>query len=94
MALVITKESPLFDLEKIGVGDFVRARHRTWKEHINGIVVYIFAEKAQIVYLPKIHRATRYFTIRAQEIQNGEWAIVHSRDLASVEKVEMTNGYD
>lgn len=94
MALVITKETTLFDLKKIGVGDFVRARHRTWKESINGIVVYIDSEMAQIVYLPKIHRATRYFTIRAQEVQNSEWAIAHSRDLESVEKVEMTNGYD
>lgn len=94
MALVITKETTLFDLKKIGVGDFVRARHRTWKENINGIVVYICDEKAEIVYLPKIHRATRYFTIRAQEVQNGEWAIAHSRDLESVEKMEMTNGYD
>lgn len=94
MALILTKESPEFDLAKIAVGDFVRARHRTWKDDINGIVVYVCAEKAQIVYLPKVHRATRYFTIRASEIQNGEWAIVHSRDLASVEKVEMTNGYD
>ena len=66
MALVITKEATLFDLEKIGVGDFVRARHRTWKEHINGIVVYVCAEKAQIVYLPYIHRAISYFTVRAQ----------------------------
>jgi hypothetical protein len=94
MSLVITKESPAFALGKIAVGDFVRARHRTWKESINGIVVYIDSEMAQIVYLPKIHRATRYFTIRAQEVQNSEWAIAHSRDLASVEKVEMTNGYD
>ena len=94
MALVVTREATVFDLEKIGVGDFVRARHRTWKEDINGIVVYICAERAEIVYLPKIHRATRYFTIRAQEVQNGEWSIVHSRDLESVEKVEMTNGYD
>ena len=94
MAFVITKESPLFDLEKIGVGDFVRARHRSWQESINGIIVYIDSERAQIVYLPKIHRATRYFTIRVQEVQNGEWSIVHSRDLESVDKVEMRNGYD
>lgn len=94
MALILTKESPEFDLAKIAVGDFVRVRHRTWKEDINGIVVYICAERAEIVYLPKIHRATRYFTIRAQEVQNGEWSIVHSHDLESVDKVEMTNGYD
>lgn len=93
MGLVIAKEIPVFDLEKIRVGDFVRVRHRTWKEEINGIVVSIDSELAQIVYLPKIHRATRYFTMCVQEIQNGEWLIMHSRDLQSVEKVEMTNGY-
>ena len=94
MPLVITKEAPAFDLAQIGTGDFVRARHRTWKDDINGIVVYIDTETAQIVYLPKVHRATRYFTIRASEIQNGEWAMMHSRDLQTIEKVEMTNGYD
>lgn len=94
MPLVITKESPAFDLGKIAVGDFVRARHRTWKEHINGIVVYIDAETAQVIYLPQVHLAARYFTIRAREVQSGEWSIMCSRDLQAVEKVEMTHGYD
>lgn len=93
MALVITEKAPIFDLEKIRIGDFVRARHRTWKEEMNGIVVSVHPEQARIIYLPGIYHAIRYFTIRAQELHDGEWAIMHSRDLQSVEKVEMTNGY-
>lgn len=93
MALILTKESPVFDLTKIAVGDFVRARHRTWKEDINGIAVHIDEERLQCIYLPQIHRATRYFTVRAQEVKGSEWSLACSHDLTAVEKVEMTNGY-
>ena len=92
MALLKTRESPVFDLEEIAVRDFVRARYRTWDEPRNGLVATVSESELTVLFLPEVHLATRRYTVRAQEVRAGKWEIFYSRDLNNVQKAVMANG--
>nr|DAY82548.1 MAG TPA: protein of unknown function (DUF5026) [Caudoviricetes sp.] len=94
MALIVDKTAPAFDLTVIKKRDLVRAQYKTWDEPRNGIVACAAEDSLQVLYLPNIHSAACFFVIRAQEVKDGKWAILLTRDMKTIEEVSMSDGYD
>ena len=93
MALISSTETPVFDATAIQQRDLIRARYHTWPEARNAIVVSVDGDTLQAIFLPGVHAATCYYTIKAQEVADGKWDVLYSRDLATVEHVEMSDTY-
>ena len=92
MALIKKTIVPEFDTEEIALRDFVRAKYHTWDEPRNGLVVSVTASELLVIFLPLIHLATRYYTIKAQEVADGKWSILYSHDLEMVGKAGTEDG--
>lgn len=94
MVLIVSETSPRFNLEEIGERDFVRAKYHTWEKSRNGLTIAASENELTIIFLPLIHRATCYFSVKAEEVAAGKWEILFSRDLTNIDKVELTYGND
>lgn len=94
MALIVDKTAPAFDLSIVKKRDLVRAQYKTWDEPRNGIVAYAGEDMLQVLYLPNIHSAACFFVIRAQEVKDGKWSVLLTRDMKNIEEVAMSDGDD
>lgn len=90
MALISTTESPKFNLSEIAARYLVRGKYHTWTEPRNGVVVAADEDKLTVLFLPLVHLATRYYTVKAQEVKDGKWELFYSNDMVTIGKVEMT----
>lgn len=93
MALISSAAAPVFDKAVIKQRDFIRAQYHTWPEPRNGLVVSVTDSTIQAIFLPGVHAATRYYEIRAQEVADGKWSVMYSRDLATIGKESMAGAY-
>lgn len=75
MSAIKIKEKAYFDTEKVQVRDFVRAQYHTWPGPRNGIVVSLTDDVLTALFLPAIHQAACYFSVKAEEVRNGKWCI-------------------
>ena len=91
MALINNTETPVFDTTAIQKRDLIRARYHTWPEARNAIVVSVDGATLQAIFLPGVHAATCYFTVKAQEVADGKWDVLYTHDLATIEHVEMSD---
>lgn len=69
-----------FNLEEIGRGSLIYARHRTWQEGQAGIVTEATGERLRVQYPPSIQNVLNHYFILAAEAQAGEWEIRYSSD--------------
>lgn len=86
MALIETKNSPQFNPEEIHERDLMRAKYHTWPEPRNGLVVTVRQDVLTVIFLPAIHRATCYFSIKAQEVADGKWELRYTGDMETIGK--------
>lgn len=50
MALIKDRAAPVFDSEQVHKGDLIRAKHKTWDEYKNGLVVGITSNELVVLY--------------------------------------------
>ena len=86
MALIETKDSPQFNPEEIHERDLMRAKYYTWPEPRNGLVATVRKDVLTVIFMPAIHRATRYFSIKAQEVADGKWELHYTGDMETIGK--------
>lgn len=92
MDLLVTAERTCFNTQEIHERDLIRARYHTWDEARNGIVIGVGEQTLTVIFMPKIHRSTTYFVIRAGEVADGKWELTYTEDFTHIGKVEMTYG--
>ncbi len=92
MALIETRDSPQFIPEEIHERDLVRARYHTWPEPRNGLVTTVRKDVLTVLFMPAIHRATCYFTVKAQEVADGKWEISYTADMETIGKAGGEDG--
>ena len=92
MAIIETRDSPVFNAEEIHERDLVRAKYHTWTEPRNGLVVTVEDNLLTVIFLPAINRATCYFTIKAQEVLDQKWEILYTTDMETIGRVGSENG--
>lgn len=91
MSILTSKTSSLFDECAVALGDLVRAKYHTWDEPRNGLVVDVKADALMVLFIPKVHHATRYFIIKPQEVADGKWHILISSDLKTISEEGSTD---
>ena len=87
MAIIETRDSPEFNSEEIHERDLVRAKHYTWPEARNGLVAAVGKGALTVIFMPAIHRATCYFTVKAQDIADGQWEMSYTTDMENIRRV-------
>lgn len=92
MDLLVITESTCFNEQEIHERDLIRARYHTWDEARNGIVIGVSGQTLTVIFMPKVHRATTYFTIKADEVKDGKWELTYTEDFTHIGRVEMTYG--
>ncbi|MGN0489336.1 MAG: DUF5026 domain-containing protein [Ruminococcus sp.] len=79
-----TTSATIFDTEAISRNDLIRVQHRTWSEAMNGLVVKAAEEIIRVLVVAPIPNVQNHIDIPAAEVENGEWNILWSRDLATI----------
>ena len=63
-------------------GDFIIAKHHSWKEARRGIIVSRTSETLVAFHTMKPTPSLGHFTVKIAEIEAGEWEIQIGRELA------------
>ena len=92
MALIETRDSPQFNPEEIHERDLMRAKYHTWPEPRNGLVETVGKDVLTVIFMPAIHRATCYFSVKAQEVADGKWEISYTSDMETIGKAGGEDG--
>ncbi len=79
MLLVNTKRTEC-NLDELGRGTLIYAKHRSWPKGQTGIVTEASGEVLRVQYLPSIQNVLNHFFIPAAEVEYGEWEIRYSSD--------------
>lgn len=87
MPLINTEDTPVFDENEIYPRCFIRARYRTWPEARNGLVVDVSKNRISAIFIPLVHTAVRFYSIKAAEVMDGKWELQYSPDLETIGKV-------
>ncbi|MCD8308893.1 MAG: DUF5026 domain-containing protein [Clostridia bacterium] len=74
----------VFDKDKVAKGDFIRAKYSGWDETVNGLVAKVTDTEIRVLYIGTIRNVTNYYTILADEVENGYWDISVSSDFSEV----------
>lgn len=85
MSILTTSTEKAFDKTKIAKGDLIRAKYAGWDEAMNGIVASVKDSEIRVLYVGTITNVTNYFTIKAEEVNDGKWEIIRSHDLTTTE---------
>ncbi len=88
MALIKDNEAPVFDREQVHKGDLIRAKHQTWDEYRNGLVVSIADDRLVAQYYTGYGNVTNHFVMLAEEVSRGEWQAAWTSDLEEIAKLE------
>ena len=78
MALIKDRAAPVFDSEQVHKGDLIRAKHKTWDEYRNGLVVGITSNELVVLY---------HFVMLASEVAGGEWQGTWTEDMQAVQDI-------
>lgn len=92
MKLIITSEVPTINTAAINKGDLIRAKYSAWTEERNGQVAAVTRDEIRVIWQPGIRNVTNYFSILADEIADGLWAVKWSPDLETIHTYEPTDG--
>lgn len=78
-----------FNAEEIRRGTLIFAKHKTWKEGIQGIVYHTSPEQITVMYPNSLTNTQNHFFIPVSEVSNNEWEIRYSNDgLQSIQKYQ------
>ena len=84
MEFVTTGERTVFAEDVIKNRGLVRAKHMTWDEPRNGLIVYAGKEFLRVIFLTGVNTAASYFNIKASEVAAGEWQILYTADMKEI----------
>ena len=87
MELITTGERTVFADDVIKNRGLVRAKHLTWTEPRNGLIVYAGKEFLRVIFLTGVNTAASYFNIKAGEVAAGEWQILYTADMKEIVEV-------
>lgn len=88
MALIKERDAPVFDREQVHKGDLIRAKHRTWNEYRNGLIVGVADDRLVVLYHAGIGNVSTHFVMLASEVCRGEWQGEWTADMENVSKIE------
>lgn len=88
MALMIKRNTEVFDTAQIKRGCLCYARHQSWSEGRGGFIVSVSEQELMIQYHPGIGNITNHFSIKAQEVVAGDWEFRWSEDLKIIEEYQ------
>lgn len=86
MSILTTSNITAIDSSKIAKGDFIRAKYSAWEKAHNGIVAGVTPDEIRVLYIGDGGNVTNYFTIAADEIEDGLWELAWSSDLTDVQE--------
>lgn len=84
MELIIAPEAPVINTEAIHKGDLIRAKYSAWNEDRNGQIASVTEKEIRVIWQPGIRNVTNFFSIYADEIAAGLWAVKWSPDMETV----------
>lgn len=84
MALITENAAPVFDREQVMKGDLIRAKHTTWEDYRNGVVVSVSDERLVVFYYAGYGNVCNHYVIKATEVEAGEWSVKWSHDLETI----------
>ena len=87
MALIKDRAAPVFDSEQVHKGDLIRAKHKTWDEYKNGLVVGITSNELVVLYHTGIGNVSNHFVMLASEVAGGEWQGTWTEDMQAVQDI-------
>lgn len=82
--LITEKRENVFDTSEIKAGYLVFAKNKSWNEGIGGFVTAVTEKEAVVQYNPGIGNVTNHFSIRASEVEAGDWEIRYSADMSEI----------
>lgn len=88
MELIIAPEAPVINIEAIKKGDLIRAKYSAWNEERNGQVASVTEKEIRVIWQPVIRNVTNFFSIYANEIAAGLWAVKWSPDMDTINTYE------
>ena len=88
MALIKERDAPVFDREQVHKGDLIRAKHQTWNEYRNGLIVGVADDRLVVLYYAGIGNVSNHFVMLASEVCRGEWQGEWTADMENVSKIE------
>lgn len=81
MALIVKKNSEVFDTAQIKRGCLCFARHQSWPEGRCGFATAVTEREIMVQYHPGIGNITNHFSVLAQDVAAGQWEFRWSDDL-------------
>lgn len=88
MALIKERDAPVFNREQVHKGDLIHAKHRTWNEYRNGVVVGVADDRLVVLYYAGIGNVSTHFVMLASEVSKGEWKGQWTADMETVSRIE------
>jgi hypothetical protein len=86
--MIKNNEASVFDREQVHKGDLIRAKHQTWDEHRNGVVVGITDSKLIVLYYTGYGNVSNHYTMLASEVGRGEWQGTWTSDMETMHSIE------
>lgn len=87
MALIRNRAAPVFDSEQVHKGNLIRAKHQTWDEYRNGLVVGITSNELVVLYHTGIGNVSNHFVMLASEVGRGEWQGTWTEDMQIIQDI-------
>lgn len=84
MEIVTKGEVVTFSPEIVQRRGFIRAKHITWPNFRNGLITFAAPTLLQVLFLVGVNASASYYTVRATEVQQGQWELSYSNDLETV----------
>lgn len=87
MALIKDRSAPVFDSEQVHKGNLIRAKHQTWDEYRNGLVVGVTSSELIVLYHAGIGNVSNHFVMLASEVSRGEWQGTWTEDMKIIQEI-------
>ncbi len=84
MELITKSDAPTINAEAIQKSDLIRAKYAAWAEERNGQVAAVTRDEIRVIWQPNIRNVTNFFSIMADELADGLWAVKWSPDMETV----------
>ena len=81
MELIAKSDTPTINAEDIQKGDLIRAKYSAWPEERNGQVAAVTRDEIRVIWQPNIRNVTNFFSIMADELADGLWAVKWTPDM-------------
>lgn len=81
MELITKSDAPAINAEAIQKGDLIRAKYSAWSEERNGQVAAVTRDEIRVIWQPNIRNVTNFFSIMADELADGLWAVKWTPDM-------------